>query len=84
MATFRSFNTSAFVLLCPIVIINLLASGEKALNYTIQVPDRMFYEARYASSLADQMATTGVIRPTSEMIKQAQKEALEAVYQDNS
>lgn len=63
---------------------NLLASGEKALNYTIQVPDRMFYEARYASSLADQMATTGVIRPTSEMIKQAQKEALEAVYQDNS
>ena len=44
----------------------------------------MFYEARYASSLADQMATAGVKKPTNEMIKQANKEALEAVYQDDS
>ena len=63
---------------------NILAGGEKGLNYTIQVPDRMFYEARYASSLADQMAAAGVKEPTQDMMNQAMKEALEAVYQDNS
>lgn len=63
---------------------NTLALGEKGLAYTLQVPDRMFYEARYASSLADQMAAAGVKKPTQAMVDQARKEALEAVYQDNS
>lgn len=63
---------------------NILATGEKGLAYTLQVPDRMFYEARYASSLADQMASAGTNKPTQEMINQARKEALEAVYQDDS
>ena len=63
---------------------NILALGEKGLNYTLQVPDRMFYEARYASSLADQMAAAGTNKPTQAMINQAKKEALEAVYQDDS
>ena len=63
---------------------NLYAGGEKALKYALQVPDRAFYEARYASSLANQMKAAGVEAPTNEMIQQANKEALEAVFQDNS
>lgn len=63
---------------------NALSLGEKGLAYTLQVPDRMFYEARYASSLADQMAAAGTNKPTQAMINQASKEALEAVYQDDS
>lgn len=63
---------------------NILAAGEKGLNYSLQVPDRAFYEAQFQASLADQMAAAGIKEPTNEMIKQATKEALEAVYQDNS
>lgn len=63
---------------------NLYAGGEKGLKYALQVPDRAFYEARYASSLANQMKALGVDKPTKEMIQQANKEALEAVFQDNS
>lgn len=63
---------------------NLYAGGEKALKYALQVPDRAFYEARYASSLANQMKAAGLDKPTNEMIQQANKEALEAVFQDNS
>ena len=44
----------------------------------------MFYEARFSSSLADQMKAAGATKPTQAMIDQARKEALEAVYQDNS
>lgn len=63
---------------------NVLAGAEKGLNYTLQVPDRMFYEARFSSSLADQLAASGLKEPTQAMINQARKEALEAVYQDDS
>ena len=63
---------------------NTLAGGERALNYSIRVPDRMFYEGRFASSLADQLEAAGLQKPTDEMIEQAAKEAREAVYQDDS
>ena len=63
---------------------NALAGGERALNYSIRVPDRMFYEGRYASSLADQLEAAGLKEPTQEIIEQAAKEAREAVYQDDS
>lgn len=95
---------------------NVLALGEDGLNYTIRVPDRAFYEGRYASSIADQMKVTEKARnkeiaklteklnktnnqseiasinqkieqlkqPTQDMIIQAQKEALKAVFQDKS
>ena len=63
---------------------NALAGGERALNYSIRVPDRMFYEGRYASSLADQLEAAGLKEPTEDIIEQAVKEAREAVYQDDS
>lgn len=63
---------------------NVLANAEKVLNYSIQVPDRAFYEARFASSLKNQMKALGITEPTDEMIEQASKEALESVFQDNS
>ena len=63
---------------------NVYAGGEKALKYALQVPDRAFYEARFSSSLANQMKSAGLEKPTKEMLQQAHKEALEAVYQDNS
>lgn len=63
---------------------NALATGEKALNYTLQVPDRAFYEGRFASSLASQMKAAGVEKPTQQMYEQAHKEALKAIFQDDS
>ena len=95
---------------------DVLALGEDGLSYTIRVPDRAFYEGRYASSIADQMKVTEKARnkeiaklteklnktnnqseiesinkkieqlnqPTQDMIIQAQKEALKAVFQDKS
>src|SRR5574344_1065642 len=63
---------------------NVLSKLEKALNYTIRVPDRMFYEAKYASSIADQLKAANVKEPTSEMIEQAVKEAKDAVYQGDT
>ena len=63
---------------------NVLSQLEKTLNYTIRVPDRMFYEAKYASSIADQLKAGGVKEPTTEMIEQAVKEAKDAVYQGDT
>lgn len=63
---------------------NFMHGAEKGLNYSISVPDRMFYEARYASSLKSQMEAAGVEKPTLSMLEQAAKEAREAVYQDDS
>ena len=63
---------------------NIMSGAEKGLNYTIRVPDRMFYEGRYASSIADQMKAAGVTQPTDEMIEQAVKEARDAVYQGDT
>lgn len=63
---------------------NVLSGLEKGLNYTIRVPDRMFYEGRYASSLADQLASQGLKEATPEIIEQAVKEAKDAVYQGDT
>lgn len=57
---------------------------EKALNYSLQVPDRMFYQAAYSESLANQLRAAGVKEATPEMIQNATNDALEAVFQNNS
>ena len=62
---------------------NPLGSAEKVLRYSLQVPDRAFFEARYASSLANQMRARGVTEPTQDMINSALNEAKRAVYQED-
>ena len=57
---------------------------EKALNYSLQVPDRMFYQAAYNESIANQLRASGLAEPTAEMVKNASNDALEAVFQNNS
>lgn len=57
---------------------------EKGLNYSLQVPDRMFYQATYNESIANQLRASGLTEPTTEMINNAANEALEAVYQNKS
>ena len=63
---------------------NIMSPLEKALNYTIRVPDRMFYEGKYASSIADMLAAQGETKPTEDIINQAVKEARDAVYQGDT
>ena len=63
---------------------NVMSALEKGLNYSIRVPDRMFYEGRYASSIADQLAASGQKSPTDEIVEQAVKEARDAVYQGDT
>ena len=65
------------------LISNPLGSAEKLLRYTLQVPDRTFFEARYASSLANQMKARGVTEPTQDMINRAVEEAKRAVFQED-
>ena len=57
----------------------ILGGAEKALNATIRVPDRMFYEARFDSALKDLMSTGKFTAEEAEEI--ARKEALQAVFQ---
>lgn len=61
----------------------LLGNAEKLLRYSLNVPDRTFFEARYASSLANQMKARGVTEPTQDIINSAINEAKKAVYQEN-
>lgn len=58
--------------------------AEKLLNYSLQVPDRAFYEATLKESMANQMKAAKVTKPTSEMLKIAEEEALESVFQNDS
>ena len=62
---------------------NTPAYAEKLLRYSLQVPDRMFFEARFASSIANQMKARGLKEPTEDMINSALKEAKKAVYQED-
>ena len=62
----------------------VLGQIEKGLNYSLQVPDRMFYQAAFNESVANQMKAAGLTAPTDEIIKNATNEALEAVFQNNS
>lgn len=64
--------------------IPVLNQLEKGLNYSLQVPDRMFYQAAYNESIANQLRASGLTEPTAEMINNATNEALEAVYQNKS
>lgn len=64
--------------------IPVLNQLEKALNYSLQVPDRMFYQAAYNESIANQLRAAGVKEATPEMIQNATNDALEAVFQNNS
>lgn len=57
----------------------LLGKAEKALNATIKIPDRMFYEARFDSALKDLMSTGKFTAEEAEEI--AKNEALQAVFQ---
>ena len=57
----------------------ILGGAEKALNATIRIPDRMFYEARFDSALKDLMSTGKFTAEEAEEI--AKNEALQAVFQ---
>ena len=59
--------------------IPILGGAEKALNATIRIPDRMFYEARFESALKDLMSTGKFTAEEAEEI--ARNEALQAVFQ---
>lgn len=59
-----------------------LQQAEKALDYSLRVPDRAFYQASFNESLANQMRAAGVKEPSQEMLKIANDEALESVYQN--
>ena len=59
--------------------IPILSGAEKALNATIRIPDRMFYEARFDSALKDLMSTGKFTAEEAEEI--ARNEALQAVFQ---
>lgn len=60
----------------------VLGELEKALDYSLRVPDRSFYQATFNESLANQMVSAGVDTPTNEMLEIASQEALESVYQN--
>lgn len=57
----------------------ILGGAEKALNATIRIPDRMFYEAKFDSALKDLMSTGKFTVEEAEEI--ARNEALQAVFQ---
>ena len=57
----------------------ILGGAEKALNATIRIPDRMFYESRFDSALKDLMSTGKFTAEEAEEI--ARNEALQAVFQ---
>lgn len=61
---------------------NALKGLEKALNYSLQVPDRAFYQAAFNESIANQLKAAGTEKVTNEIIDRATQEALEAVYQN--
>lgn len=61
----------------------VLGALEKALDFSLRVPDRAFYQATFNESLANQMKAARVDTPTAEMVEMATQEALESVYQNN-
>lgn len=81
---YRPLNEVEGLKKVPQALENVMSGLEKAVNYTIRVPDRMFYEGRYASSLADQLQSQGLKEATPEIIEQAVKEARDAVYQGDT
>lgn len=57
---------------------------ETGLDIGLRVPDRMQYEATFAESVANMMKAQGLKEPTQEILQQAEQEALESVFQNNS
>ena len=57
---------------------------ETALDVGLRTPDRAFYEATFAESVDNIMRAKGLTEPTQEVLKQAEQEALEAVFQNES
>lgn len=57
---------------------------ETALDVGLRVPDRTQYEATFAESVANMMKAQGVTEPTQEILEQAEQEALESVFQNQS
>lgn len=60
----------------------ILGGAETALDYSLRVPDRAFYQASFDEALANQMKAAGVSEPTEAMFKNAYDEAMESVYQN--
>jgi hypothetical protein len=57
---------------------------ETALDVGLRVPDRAFYEATFAESVENMMKAQGLKEPTQEILEQAEQEALESVFQNQS
>jgi hypothetical protein len=57
---------------------------ETALDVGLRVPDRAFYEATFAESVENMMKAQGLTKPTQEILEQAEREALESVFQNQS
>ena len=57
---------------------------EKALNVTLKAPDRAFYQATYADTLAGLMKLNKTNKPTKEMIEIAHYEGLRRTFQDEN
>ena len=57
---------------------------ETVLDVGLRVPDRAFYEATFAESVQNMMKAQGLTEPTQEILEQAEREALESVFQDKS
>lgn len=62
----------------------VLGQAEKALSYMVRVPDRAFEEARYASSIAQQIEKAGVKEPTPQMIQNAIEDAKTTTFKNDS
>lgn len=57
---------------------------ETALDIGLRTPDRAFYEATFAESVDNIMRAKGLTEPTQEILEQAEQEALESVFQNQS
>ena len=57
---------------------------ETVLDVGLRTPDRAFYEATFAESVDNMMRARGLTQPTQEVLEQAEQEALEAVFQNQS
>lgn len=57
---------------------------ETVLDVGLRTPDRAFYEATFAESVDNMMRARGLTQPTQEILEQAEQEALEAVFQNQS
>jgi len=57
---------------------------ETGLDIGLRVPDRIQYEATFAESVANMTKAQGLKKPTQEILEQAEREALESVFQNES